>query len=206
VGGFLFSGYSLGLRKPKEEASSRVKNCHRSLSRIYKDPGETRSMRRLNPPRDSKLKVKRPFLERLAHATAALRTTRPIALTLRRDRRHLWQEKRAALRLRHNDHVEKGAPRHSILYPFFPLSLSYNRDRERGIPRKGSFSAKETGPEPPYCSEVRRLAPRRGSIAASERSGSAPTTGERFKGRPLGRVKRPPQATRASRPLLIRGS
>jgi hypothetical protein len=39
----------------------------------------------------------------------------------------------------------------SISYSFpFPLSLSYNRDRERGIPRKGSFSAKETGPEPPY--------------------------------------------------------
>jgi hypothetical protein len=39
----------------------------------------------------------------------------------------------------------------SISYSFpFPLSLSYNRDRERGIPRKGSFSAKETSPEPPY--------------------------------------------------------
>jgi hypothetical protein len=29
---FPFSGYSLGLRKPKWEASSRVKNHHRSLS------------------------------------------------------------------------------------------------------------------------------------------------------------------------------
>jgi hypothetical protein len=39
----------------------------------------------------------------------------------------------------------------SISYSFpFPLSLSYNRDRERGTPRKGSFSAKETGPELPY--------------------------------------------------------
>jgi hypothetical protein len=35
-----------------------------------------------------------------------------------------------------------------ILFLF--LFLSYNRDRERGIPRKGSFSVKETGPEPPY--------------------------------------------------------
>jgi hypothetical protein len=68
VGGFPFSSYFLGLRKPKKEASSRAKNHHRTLSRIYKDPGETRSTRRLNPPRDSKLKVKRPFLERLAHA------------------------------------------------------------------------------------------------------------------------------------------
>jgi hypothetical protein len=55
------------------------------------------------------------------------------------------------LHLRHNDRVKKGMPRHSISYPFpFPLSLSYNRDRERGIPRKGSFSVKETDPEPPY--------------------------------------------------------
>jgi hypothetical protein len=72
-----------------------------------------------------------------------------LALTPRRDRWRLRQEKQATLRLRHNDRVEKGTPRHSISYPF-PLSLSYNRDRERGIPRKGSFSAKETGPEPPY--------------------------------------------------------
>jgi hypothetical protein len=31
----------------------------------------------------------------------------------------------------------------------FPLSLSCYRDRERGILRKGSFSAKEAGPSPP---------------------------------------------------------
>jgi hypothetical protein len=86
-----------------------------------------------------------------ARATATSRTTRPVALTPRRDRRRLWQGKRATLHLRHNDRVKKGTPRHSISYPFpFPLSLSYNRDRERGIPRKGSFSVKETGPEPPY--------------------------------------------------------
>ena len=41
-------------------------------------------------------------------------------------------------------------------------------------------------------------------MAASERLGSAPTTSQRFDGRPLGRVQRPPQATRALRPLLIR--
>jgi hypothetical protein len=50
----------------------------------------------------------------------------------------------------------------------------------KGIPRKGSFSAKEAG--------------------------SAPTTGQRFEGRPLERVQRPPQTTRAPRPLLVRGS
>jgi hypothetical protein len=57
-----------------------------------------------------------------------------------------------------------------------------------------------------YRSEVRRPAPRKGSTAASGHSGSAPTTGQRFEGRPLGRVQRPPRATRAPRPLLIRGS
>jgi hypothetical protein len=36
--------------------------------------------------------------------------------------------------------------------------------------------------------------------------GSTPTTGQRFEGWPLGRVQRPPQATRAPHPLLIRGS
>jgi hypothetical protein len=82
-----------------------------------------------------------------------------------------------------------------------------------------------------YWSEVRRLAPRKGSIAASGHSGSAPTTGQRFEGWPpegfdatpehsgsapttdqrfegwpLGRVRQPPQSTRAPRPLLVRGS
>jgi hypothetical protein len=85
------------------------------------------------------------------------------------------------LRLRHNDCVKKGTPRHLISYPFpFPLSLSYNRDRERGIPRKGSFSVKETGPEPP--------------------------TDQRFKGWPLGGVQQPPQSAWVPRPLLVRGS
>ena len=86
-----------------------------------------------------------------ARTTAAPRTTRPVALTLRQDRRHLWQAKQATLHLRHNDHVKKCAPRRSISYPFpLPLSLSCYRDRERGILRKGSFSAKEAGPEPSY--------------------------------------------------------
>jgi hypothetical protein len=142
-----------------------------------------------------------------ARATAAPRTTRPVALTLRRDRRHLWQEKRTTLRLRHNDHVEKGAPRYSISYLFpLPLSLSYNMDRERGYPERDPSPRRKRAPSPPTDQRIRRLAPRRGSTAASERPGSAPATGQRFKGRPLGRVQRPPQATRAPRPLLIRGS
>jgi hypothetical protein len=159
-----FSGYSPGLRKPKKEASSRAKNRHRSLSRIHKDPGKTRSTHRPNPPQDSKLKAKRPFLERLARATAAPRTTRPVALTLRRDRRHLWRAKQATLHLRHNDRDKKGVPRHSISYPFpLPLSLSYNRDRERGYPERDPSPQRKRAPSPP--------------------------TDQRFEGRPVGGVQ-----------------
>jgi hypothetical protein len=87
-----------------------------------------------------------------ARATAATRATRSVALTPRRDRRRLWQEKQATLRLCRNNRAKKGTPRRSISYPFpfFPLSLSCNRDRERGKPRKGSFPVKEPGSEPPY--------------------------------------------------------
>jgi hypothetical protein len=72
-----------------------------------------------------------------ARTTAAPRTTRPVALTLRQDRRHLWQAKQATLHLRHNDRVKKGVPRRSISYPFpLPLSLSCYRDRERGYSKR----------------------------------------------------------------------
>ena len=108
-------------------------------------------------------------------------TTRPVALTPRQGRRHLWQAKRATLHLRHNDRVKKGAPRRSISYPFpLPLSLSCYRDRERG------YSERDPSPQ-------RKRAP-------------SPPTDQRFEGWPLGRVRQPPQATRAPRPLLIRGS
>jgi hypothetical protein len=116
-----------------------------------------------------------------ARTTAAPPTTRLIALTLQQDRRHLWQAKQATLHLRHNDRVKKGAPRHSISYPFpLPLSLSCYRDRERG------------------CSE-RDPSPRR-------KQAPSPPTDQRFEGWPLGRVRQPPQSTRAPRLLLIRGS
>jgi hypothetical protein len=76
---------------------------------------------------------------------------------------------------------KKGVPRHSISYPFpLPLSLSYNRDPERG------YSERDPSPR-------RKWAPR-------------PPTDQMFEGRPLGRVQRPPQSTWAPRPLLVRGS
>jgi hypothetical protein len=63
VRGFLFSSYSLKLRKPKQKASSRVKNHRRPLFRVYRGPGEIRSIIHPNPPRNSNSKAKRPLLE-----------------------------------------------------------------------------------------------------------------------------------------------
>jgi hypothetical protein len=116
-----------------------------------------------------------------ARTTAAPRTTRPVALTLWQDRRHLWQAKQATLHLRHHDRVKKGAPRRSISYPFpLPLSLSCYRDRERGYSERDPSLRRKRAP--------------------------SPLTDQRFEGWPLGRVQQPPQSTRALRPLLVRGS
>jgi hypothetical protein len=144
-----------------------------------------------------------------ARATAAPRTTRPVALTPRRDRRHLWQEKRATLHLRHKDCVKKVRHVISISYSFlFPLSLSCNRDRERGIPQKGILlregnrpraslliRGSKVGPSEGfnsrlralglrahYWSEVRRPVPRKGSTVALGHPGSARTTDQGFVG------------------------
>jgi hypothetical protein len=69
VCGFLFSGYSLRLRKPEQKANTngRVKNHRRPLFQVYKGPGEIHSKLRPNPPRNSNSEAKHPFLERLAH-------------------------------------------------------------------------------------------------------------------------------------------
>jgi hypothetical protein len=176
---FSFSGYSLRLRKPKQEVSNRVKNHHRSLFRIYKGPGKTRSTLRPNPPRNSKLEGE-TSVPRTARAMAAPPTTCPVALTSRQGRRHLWQAKRATLHLRHDDRVKKGVPDRSISYPFpLPLSLSCYRDQERGYSERDPSLRRKRAPSPP--------------------------TDQGFEGWPLGRVRQPPQSTRAPRPLLVRG-
>jgi hypothetical protein len=157
-----------------------------------------------------------------ARTTAAPPITRPVALTLRQGRRHLWQAKQAMLHLRHNDRVRKGAPRRSISYPFpLPLSLSCYRDRERGYSERDPSPRRKRAPSPllirgskaspsegfdsrlralgvrsHYWSEVRRLAPRKGSTTASGHSGSAPTTDQGFVGGPR-RVRQPPQSTQS---------
>lgn len=77
-----------------------------------------------------------------ARATAAPRTTRPVALTPRRDKRRLWQGKRATLRLRHNDRVKKGTPRRLISYPF-PFFLFLSLATGTG---KGGYPEKDPSP------------------------------------------------------------
>jgi hypothetical protein len=161
------------------------------------------------------VKTTRPCsVPRTAHArtTAAPRTTRPVALTLRLDRRHLWQAKQATLHLRHNDRVKKKVHhviRFRILFHFLFLSLA--TETGKGDTPKGILLRKGSGPRAPllirgsnagpsegfnsrlrtlglrahYWSEVRRLAPWKGSTAASGHSGSAPTTNQGFVGWPL---------------------
>jgi hypothetical protein len=118
---------------------------------------------------------------RTAHATAAPRTTCLVALTSRQGRRHLWQVKRATFHLRHDDRIKKGAPHRLNSYSFLlPLSLSCYRERERGYSKRDPSSRRKRAPSPP--------------------------TDQGFEGWPLGRVRQPPQSTRASGSLLIRGS
>jgi hypothetical protein len=116
-----------------------------------------------------------------ARTTVAPRTTRPVALTSRQGKRHLWQAKRASFHLRHDHSVKKGAPHYLISYPFpLPLSLSCYRDRERGYFEMDPSPRRKRAPSPP--------------------------TDQGFEGWPLGRVRQPPQSTRASGSVLIRGS
>jgi hypothetical protein len=86
-----------------------------------------------------------------ARTTAALRTTRPVALTLWQDRRHLWQAKQAMLHLRHNDRIKKRCATSFDFVSFSTSSFSLlPKGPGKGILRKGSFSVKEAGPKPPY--------------------------------------------------------
>jgi hypothetical protein len=114
------------------------------------------------------VKMTRPCsVPRTARATATPRTTRPVALTPRQGRRHLWQAKRATLHLRHDDRVKKGAPHRSISYPFpLPLSLSCYRNRERGYSERDPSLRRKRAPSPP--------------------------TDQGFEGWPLGRFRQPP--------------
>jgi hypothetical protein len=142
-----------------------------------------------------------------ARATAAPRTTRPVALTLRQDRRHLWQAKQATLHLRHNDRVKKGAPHHSISYPFpLPLSFSCYRDRERRYSERDPSPRRKRAPSPPTDQRFEGWPLGRVRQLPQSTRAPSPPTDQRFEGWPLGRVRQPPQSTRAPRPPLVRGS
>jgi hypothetical protein len=157
-----------------------------------------------------------------ARATAAPRTTRPVALTPWRDRRRLWQGKRATLRLRHNDRVEKGTPRcsNSASFSFSSFSLlqqgpGKGDTPKRILPCEGTrlrasllIRGSKAGPSEGfnsrlrarglhthYWSEVRRPAPQKGSTTASGYSGSTPTTDQGFEGWPS-KGSQPPQTQR----------
>jgi hypothetical protein len=154
-----------------------------------------------------------------ARATAAPRTTRPVALTPRRDRRRLWQEKRATLRLRHNDRVKKGVPRHLdfIFFPFFLFLSLTTGTGKGGYPERDPSPRGKRAPSPPtdqrfeagpsegfnsrlrvlglrahYWSEVRGPSPRKGSTTTLGHSGSAPTNDQGFIGWPT-KGSQPPQ-------------
>jgi hypothetical protein len=116
-----------------------------------------------------------------ARATTAPRIARPVTLTPRQSKRRPWHAKQALFHLRHDDRIKKGAPHHLNSYPFPPpLSLSCYRDWERGYSERDPSPRRKRAPSPP--------------------------TDQGFEGWPLGRVRRPPQSTRASSSLLIRGS
>jgi hypothetical protein len=155
------------------------------------------------------VKTTRPCsVPRTARATAAPRTTRPVALTLRQGRRHLWQAKRATLHLRHNDRVKKGAPRRSISYPFLlPLFLSLATGTGKGDTLKGILLHEGSGPRAPllirgskagpserFDSRLRALGLRALLLIRGSKAG--PSEGFDSRLRPLG----------LPRPLLIRGS
>jgi hypothetical protein len=202
VRGFLFPGYSLRLRKLEQKAGAngRVTNRCRPPFRVYKGPGENHSKLHPNSPQNSKLEGKAifPFLKRLARATGATRNARPVALTPCRSRRHLWQARRASLRLRHDDRVKKGAPPYLNLYPSPPpLSLSCYRDRERGCRGKDPSRRRKWAPSPPTDQGFEGWPLGRVSTAAPEHSDFKPITDQGFVGWPLGRVRQSPQSTQS---------
>jgi hypothetical protein len=142
-----------------------------------------------------------------ARTTAAPPTTRPVTLTMRQDKRHLWQAKQATLHLRHNDRVKKGVPRRSISYSFpLPLSLSCYRDRERGCSERDPSPRRKRASSPPTDQRFEGWPLGRVRQPPQSTQAPSPPTDQRFEGWPLGRVRQPPHSTRAPRPLLVRGS
>jgi hypothetical protein len=134
------------------------------------------------------------------------RTAHPVALTPRQGKRYLWQVKRALFHLRHDDRVKKGAPHRLNSYTFpLPLSLSCYRVWERGYFERDPSPRRKRALSPLLIRDS-KASPSEGFHSRPEHSGFRLITDQRFEGWPLGRVRQPPQSTRAPRPLLIRGS
>jgi hypothetical protein len=142
---------SLGLRKPKREAGSGAKDHRQTLSRVYKDQGETGSNVPPGPDagfKNAKRNNRSPNGSRTRNGRPAIHSPRRInsaaggASGRRSGRRFAFAIMTASKRY--------AASFDFVSFSFFPLSLSCNRDRERGIPQKGSFPVKEPGSEPPY--------------------------------------------------------
>jgi hypothetical protein len=83
------------------------------------------------------------------NTNVAPRIARPVALTPRQGKRHLWQAKRASFHLRHDDRVKKGVPHRLNSYPFpLPLSLSCYRDQEWGYFERDPSPRRKRAPSP----------------------------------------------------------
>jgi hypothetical protein len=133
-----------------------------------------------------------------ARTTAAPRNTRPVALTLRQSRRHLWQAKQATLHLRHDDRVKKRYATSFnfislFLFPFLSLATGTGKgDTPKGILlREGSgprapllIRGSKAGPSEGFDSRLRALGLRALLLIRGSKAG--PSEGFDSRLRPLG--------------------
>jgi hypothetical protein len=89
-----------------------------------------------------------------------------------------------------------------FLFPFLSLATG---TRKRDI-SKGILLREGSGPRALLLIRGSKAGPSEGFDIRPEHSGFRLIIDQRFEGWPLGRVRQPPQSTRAPRPLLIRGS
>jgi hypothetical protein len=79
-----------------------------------------------------------------ARATAAPRTTRPVALTPRQGKQHLWQAKRASFHLHHDDRIKKRCATPFKFISSSPFSLATGTGK--GDISKGILLREGSGP------------------------------------------------------------
>jgi hypothetical protein len=138
----------------------------------------------------------------------ATRIARPVALTPRQSKRHLWQARRASFHLRHGDCVKKGAPPYLNSYPSPPpLSLSLATGTRKGAVVERILLGEGSEPRALLLIRGSKAGPSEG-FRQSPQSTRAPSPLliRGSKAGPSEGFRQPPQSTRAPRPLLIRGS